>query len=910
MQNRCDKFQWMLDETTPRSANQRDDYSPPYGDVTALNRCRLIMDSVGTETLREIGKNAINLLETSVSIYEANGDYAFGMFSSGWCRLMDAASHELCNTDDNRTALSCGKWLCHENCWHDSAKQAIETGKSTDITCVGGIHLYAEPIYAGQRVVGAINVGYGDPPKSLDKLNALADTFDVDPETLKEIGDSYKSRPEFLVDATKKLLGSFAKLIGEIVKKVEIQREQKKIQLRELYLHNVLKAIRSVDQLIIKENDPSRLIQKACEELIDTMGYYNAWIVLLDEHSRNMTLTGSAGFNGNSKELQKTLNQGSLPSCVQRALEKRELIVINDPKNTCTDCPLSRHYHGRSALTHRLGNFGILSVSVPAHFAHDREEQDLFVEVANDLAFALSKIEAEKRIHIKKHIIQTIPHPISLVSRSYRYLAVNKAYSRIYNETPDKITGRRITDFIDPEVFEQDIKPHLDRCLKGETVQYETLVDFPVIGNRWMRMEYTPFRDKDHQIVGVVSHGLDITERKHMEEQLRHAHKMEAIGTLAGGIAHEFNNMLGIIIGNTELALDDIPAWNPAADYIQEVKAASLRAKDVVRKLLSVARKTPESRKPIQIGSVIKDALDLMRRTIPATIDIRTNITCSSEMILGDITEINQIVINLCTNSVHAMAEESGILEVGLDTRQMNRASLFYDEDLKPGDYVRLTVTDTGTGIDPAYMDRLYDPYFTTKDVDQGLGMGLAVVHGIVKKYDGAIKIESDVGRGTTVQVLFPLIEAQMEPKTEKSQTLQKGKERILLVDDEPSIVRMITQMLTRCGYEVIGKTSSASALNVFKDAPEQFDLVISDLTMPEISGDQLAQEIKQIRPGMPIILCTGHSNRMDENKAKELGIDAFIIKPFSRKNITEAIPKVLHKTNSDCCTNGYARPG
>jgi signal transduction histidine kinase len=204
---------------------RKDEYIPPYGDVTKLNHCRLIMDSVGSETLKVIGKNAVKLLDTSVAIYEANGDYAFGMFSSQWCRLMDLASRQLCKTNDNRKALSCGKWLCHENCWNDSAKRAIETGKSTDIECVGGIHIYAEPIYAGKNVIGSINIGYGDPPKDPAKLKKLAAKFGVDPEKLKEVSENYKLRPQFIVDGTKNLLGTFAKLIGNIVEKTETEKK-------------------------------------------------------------------------------------------------------------------------------------------------------------------------------------------------------------------------------------------------------------------------------------------------------------------------------------------------------------------------------------------------------------------------------------------------------------------------------------------------------------------------------------------------------------------------------------------------------------------------------------------------------------------------------------------------------------
>jgi PAS domain S-box-containing protein len=403
---------------------------------------------------------------------------------------------------------------------------------------------------------------------------------------------------------------------------------------------------------------------------------------------------------------------------------------------------------------------------------------------------------------------------------------------------------------------------------------------------------------KDGRLVKIQI-ATDITEMKYMEEQLRQAHKMESLGTLAGGIAHEFNNMLGVILGNTELAFDDIPDWNPAKDCLNEIKTASLRAKEVIEKLLSVARKTPKSRKPIPIGPVIEESLDLLSRTIPTTIDIRKRIACSTEMILGDTTEINQVIINLCNNSFHAMAEGIGTLEVNLNTIQLNPESALRYTNLEPGDYVSLTVKDTGEGIEPAFMDRLFDPYFTTKDVDQGLGMGLAVVHSIVKKHDGDIKIESEVGKGTTVEILLPVIEEQTEIITEAFETPQMGAERILLVDDESSIIKMVTLMLNRSGYDVIGKTSSSNALKAFKENPEQFDLVISDMTMPEMAGDQFVQEIKQICPDIPVILCTGHSNRMDENKAKEVGIDAFMMKPFSKKDLTRTIPEVLKRSQT-----------
>ncbi len=396
---------------------------------------------------------------------------------------------------------------------------------------------------------------------------------------------------------------------------------------------------------------------------------------------------------------------------------------------------------------------------------------------------------------------------------------------------------------------------------------------------------------------------IDITARKKMEEereelqeQLLQSRKMDAMGTLAGGIAHEFNNILGIIIGNAELAFDDVPEWNPAKNCLAEIKTASLRAKDVVRQILSFTRKTPAERKPIQISTIVKESLKLIRATIPTTIEIKQNVFCDDELILGNPTEVNQILLNLCSNAAHAMLEGEGSLDITLEAITLDEKAAAVYEDLTSGDYVKLGVKDTGTGIDREIKDRIFDPYFTTKDVGEGVGMGLAIVYGLVKKHDGAISLASEVEKGTIVEVLFPIVEGEVEEPTDTSETMPTGTERILFVDDEPSLAEMVNQVLTRLGYNVEARTSSLEALELFKAEPDRFDLVITDMAMPEMAGDRLAKELITIRHDIPIILSSGHSERMDKDRARKLGIKAYIMKPLVMKGIAQKIREVLDK--------------
>ena len=370
--------------------------------------------------------------------------------------------------------------------------------------------------------------------------------------------------------------------------------------------------------------------------------------------------------------------------------------------------------------------------------------------------------------------------------------------------------------------------------------------------------------------------------------------KIESIGTLAGGIAHEFNNILGIIIGNTELALEDVPERSLAAGNLQEVRTASLRAKDVVNRILSFARIAPAVRKPVRVGDAVRESLKLLRAAIPATIDIRQHLICEEETILADLTEIHQVVMNLCTNAAHAVEDTSGAVEITLEPAYLDRATARRYEGLNPGRHVRLTVADTGRGIASGVIDRIFDPYFTTKDIGQGLGMGLAIVHGIVKKNDGAIRIESAPGRGTTVEVLFPQIEARAVTGDQNAGVLPTGTERILVVDDEASLLEMTSLMLKRLAYTVVGTTSSIEALKLFQAEPDRFDLVITDMAMPEMAGDMLARELLNLRPDIPIILCTGHSDRIDAERAANIGIAGYYMKPLEMATLAKEVRNVL----------------
>ncbi len=701
---------------------------------------------------------------------------------------------------------------------------------------------------------------------------------------------------------------------NEHLRREIIQRRQAEEKVA--HLNRVLRAVSRVDKLIVRENHRDRLLQGACDLLVESRGYFNTWIALKDE-AGGLKATAEAGLGDAFLPLIERMEQGEFPDCTRRVLREVDPIVTQYPTSTCTDCSLASEYDGRAGMTLRLQYedqlYGWLCASIPSHLAEDEEEQALIREVVDDIAFALHNIEIEedrRRAEEQRDeflsqlqaTLEATADGILVVDRNGEIRLFNQRFLEMW-KIPDAGLRSGDDDRALAYVLDELRAPELSFGTIGELHGHPEAKSFDTIEFRDGRIfeRYSRPQILGNETIGRVWSFRDITERKRaeaekeeLEAQLRQAHKMEAIGTLVGGIAHEINNIVGIILGNAELSMLDVPKSDPAGECLQEILTASFRAKEVVRQIMTFARKTPDTRKPIDICETVKESMKLIRSTIPSTIEIRQRISCESEIVLANPTEINQILMNLCSNSVHAMGDETGVLEVMLEPVVLDEQAASHYDRLTAGEYVRLSVKDSGSGIDPDIMDRVFDPYFTTKDVDKGLGMGLAVVFGIVEKHNGLITLTSEIGKGTTAEVWLPKTDLRADTQAVEGSDPPKGNEHILLVDDEPSLVSLLTQMLERHGYTVVGKTSSKEALNFFQAESDAFDLIITDMSMPEMPGDRLAMEAMKIRPDIPVIICSGHNDRLDADRAKRAGIKEYMMKPLDLGHFIRTIRNVL----------------
>jgi len=498
-----------------------------------------------------------------------------------------------------------------------------------------------------------------------------------------------------------------------------------------------------------------------------------------------------------------------------------------------------------------------------------------------------------KRVHNFRKYIDANPSFLEKCNQKVKVLDVNQEALKLHHaKTKEELLGNLDKVFTEKsfETFKEEIISLSEGFRKFESEgEVKTLSG----KKRSIHLKMIIEKEIEGRYRALIA-TIDITHRNQMEERLKQAQKMESIGSLAGGIAHDFNNLLFPILGMSEMLMEDLPEDSLEYENANEIFHAGKRAGDLVKQILAFSRQSEHKMIPVRVQNVLKEVLKLCRSTIPSNIKILQDIQQNCGLVMADPTQIHQIAMNLITNASHALEDKNGVIDVELKELTLKKNDLA-DSELQPGPHIKLSVSDNGIGMTQSTIQKIFEPYFTTKEKGKGTGLGLAVVYGIIKNHAGDIKVYSEVGKGTTFIVYLPLMEKTSEiQEQDQSERMPTGTERILLVDDEVSVAKLESQMLSRLGYDVTVRTDSEEALNTFKSNSDSFDLVISDMTMPHMTGDQISEKILSIKSDIPIIICTGFSERINREQAEIIGVQGFLLKPVVKSDMAQMVRKVL----------------
>jgi PAS domain S-box-containing protein len=719
----------------------------------------------------------------------------------------------------------------------------------------------------------------------------------------------------------------------ELIKTIETQGNAARDLLDEMNLrHSISLLIQEIGQAISKILDVDRVIDTVLAGMEKHLNFDRGMILLSDEEKTRVQFIAGFGYTKDQETIlhdhEFNLNNPDAGGFIIRAFKEQKPFMVKNVDKIEKDLPKKRLELIRQMgvqsfvcvpIVYEKETLGVLVVennNFKSRIA--QSEISLLMGVASQTAISIINSRSFKKIRESEQQYRLLADNISDVIwimdiSTLKITYVSPSIERLQGFTPKEFMALDLQEILPPHSFQyaQDIiaeeltseKSDLADPYRSKTLQIK---QYCKNGSTiWIELTASFLRDESGEAVAILGASRDISEKRQarqekekLEARLQQAQKMEAIGTLAGGIAHDFNNILTAVLGYTEMALDDAEDGGLLHNNLQEVIVAGNRAKDLVKQILAFSRQAEQELRPVQVELIVKEAIKLLRASIPSTVEIEQDIQ-SHSAILADSTQIHQVLMNLCTNADNAMRDTGGILKVSLSNVAIDSEFEARRLGINTGEYLCLRVGDTGHGIPAEVMGRIFDPFFTTKERDKGTGMGLSVVHGIIKSHRGAITVQSEVNIGTTFKVLLPIIQSQVHPSADSGDGLPTGNERILFVDDEKILADLGRQMLGRLGYSAECRTSSIEALELFKTRPDQFDLVITDMTMPNLTGEKLAQQLMSIRPDIPVILCTGFSEQITEEKAKKMGIRKYIFKPMVMNKLAQTVREVLDNGSS-----------